>query len=200
MARVRELTAEIPDSYWPNQYANESNAAAHTTTTMPEIEAVLGEPPAYLYCAVSTCGTLAGCAEFVRSRGWPTKVIAVDAMGSAIFPGEPPGSRVLPGLGAGIRPRLAETVDPDDVIRVTDADCVRGCRLLLRQEGILAGASSGGIVAAMVKVTGQSRDVGRRHVMVLPDRGERYCDTVFDQGWVSAQLGVDQEAARWSWS
>jgi N-(2-amino-2-carboxyethyl)-L-glutamate synthase len=193
MARVRELVAGNPRSYWPNQYANEANAAAHATTTMPEIAAALEEPPDYLYCAVSTCGTLAGCTEFIRSRGWRTRIVAVDAIGSAIFPGSPPAARVLPGLGAAFRPGLAATVSPDEVVRVSVADCVRGCRLLLRQEGILAGASSGGIVAAMELLT-RTAGYGQRHVMVLPDRGERYCDTVFDPAWVAGQ----RDGQRWS--
>jgi 2,3-diaminopropionate biosynthesis protein SbnA len=195
LARVRALIAANPGSFWPNQYANDANAAAHSSTTMPEIAAALGEPPDYLYCAVSTCGTLAGCVEFVRSHGWPTRVVAVDAIGSAIFPGSRPASRVLPGLGAAFRPDLAETVKPDEVVRVSDADCVRGCHMLLRQEGILVGASSGGIVSAMAGIAGTTTD--QRHVMVLPDRGERYCDTVFNPEWVSANLGNDDGVEQW---
>jgi N-(2-amino-2-carboxyethyl)-L-glutamate synthase len=204
MARVRELLGTHPRGYWPNQYANEANAAAHATTTMPEIAAGIGDPPDYLYCAVSTCGTLAGCAAYVRAHGWPTRIVAVDAVGSRIFPGARPAPRVLPGLGAAIRPGLADTVQPHEIVRVSDVDCVRGCHLLLRREGILAGASSGGVVAAMLRISHADEGRVRRHVMVLADRGERYGDTVFNPDWVSARLGIDlsgepdREPSQWS--
>lgn len=198
MARVAELITANPDSYWPNQYANEANAAAHASTTMPEIAAALDAPPDYLFCAVSTCGTLAGCVEFVRARGWPTSVVAVDAVGSAIFPGSRTATRILPGLGAAFRPGLADSISPDEVVRVSDADCVRGCRLLLRQQGIMVGASSGGVVSAMLRLAGSAAP--GRHVVILPDRGERYCDTVFDADWVRTRLDVDAEQGWTPWS
>src|SRR5689334_5676304 len=84
--RVRALLSTIENSYWPNQYANESNPLAHHATVQ-EILTDLDDNLDYLFCATSTCGTLRGCVECLRDRGLGTKVIAVDAIGSVIFGG-----------------------------------------------------------------------------------------------------------------
>ncbi|MDF2645074.1 MAG: cysteine synthase [Paenibacillus sp.] len=102
--RVGELVGQIPNAYWTNQYANPDNAKAHMETTMSEIGEQLG-PIDYLFCGVSSCGTIRGCMEYIRSRGWSTQIVAVDAEGSVIFGGEK-GSRRFPGLGAGMIPGL----------------------------------------------------------------------------------------------
>ncbi|MCC3374529.1 2,3-diaminopropionate biosynthesis protein SbnA [Cohnella sp. REN36] len=188
--RVRELLAEIPGAYWTNQYGNPDNAAAHRET-MREIEARLG-PIDYLICGVSSCGTIRGCADEIRARGWPTKVVAVDAEGSILF-GGPSGKRRFPGLGAAIVPDLHREAIADLVVKVSDEACVLGCRALLRHEAILAGASSGGVIAAIW----QLRDVippGAVCAAILPDRGERYLDTAFNDEWVRRELACEPEA------
>ena len=135
-----------------------------------------------------TCGTIRGCAEYVREHGMTTRVVAVDARGSVIFGGEP-GRRLIPGLGAGIVPELCPPAWIDEVIHVSDLDCVLGCRRLLRSEAIFAGGSSGGVASAVFRV--QDRvPPGARCVMILPDRGERYLDTVYSDTWVKECFGV----------
>ncbi|MFC3799366.1 2,3-diaminopropionate biosynthesis protein SbnA [Cohnella sp. GCM10012308] len=188
--RVQELVREIPGAYWTNQYGNPDNALAHAETTMREIAERLGTVD-YLFCGVSSCGTIRGCRDEIRRRGWPTRIVAVDAEGSALFGGAD-GRRRFPGLGAAQVPDLHDESLADLVVRVSDADCVRGCRALVRQEAILAGASSGGVVAAIGRM---SRDIpaGAVCVAILPDRGERYMDTVYDDDWVQRELGLEPE-------
>lgn len=189
--RVRQILDSVPSGFWPNQYVNSDNAGAHYGSTMPEIVATLGNDIDYLALAVSTCGTLRGCADFVRDHGMKTKIIAVDAMGSVIF-GRPSGKRLLPGHGAGIVPKLFKSDLADIVVHVSDLDCVLGCRRLVQQEAILAGASSGGIVSAIEGLTADGViPPGARCVAILPDRGERYLDTVYSDSWVQEQLGID---------
>lgn len=106
--RVQRLLEEIPGSYWPNQYANANNYLSHYHTTMKEIVTELGEVD-YLFCSVSTCGTIRGLAEYVRDQGLKTKIVAVDAEGSTIFGGNKEKRR-FPGLGAGIVPLSAERI------------------------------------------------------------------------------------------
>ncbi|MFD2877290.1 pyridoxal-phosphate dependent enzyme [Paenibacillus rhizoplanae] len=84
LKRVQQLLAEIPGSYWPNQYANPNNYLSHYDTTMPEIVTELGQVD-YLFCSVSTCGTINGLAEYVKDKGLRTRIVAVDAEGSVIF-------------------------------------------------------------------------------------------------------------------
>lgn len=185
--RVRELLGSIENSFWPNQYANLQNPASHYSTTMHEIAMALDNKVDFLFVATSTCGTVRGCLEYVRQFGLDTKVIAVDALGSLIF-SDVKAKRMVPGLGAGLRPPLGESLPIDECVHVTDADCVIGCRLLMSREAILAGGSSGGVLAAIEKFRGRIPD-GANCVAILPDRGERYLDTLFDDDWVRGHLG-----------
>ncbi|MFH8985673.1 pyridoxal-phosphate dependent enzyme [Streptomyces varsoviensis] len=178
LARVRELLAERPNSFWTNQYANQAVISAHVSTTMPEIHQALRRPPDYVYGAVSTCGTLAGCRRYAEQRGWPTRIVAVDILGSGIFGAKARGSRTLPGMGAPYPPAFAAFLDKAHVIHVSEEDCRAGCTRLLTSEGLMAGASSGAVVTAAL-AHGESTPAGSTHVLLLPDRGERYLDSVF---------------------
>lgn len=102
--RVKEVLATEPHAYWPNQYANPLNPLAHHET-MREIVAALPGQLDYIFCATSTCGTLTGVASFVREHQLSTTVVAVDAVGSAIF-GDENRKRLIPGHGASTRPPL----------------------------------------------------------------------------------------------
>src|SRR5262249_1683757 len=103
--RVQFLLQTIENSFWTNQYANLSNAHAHYQTTMQEIATELDGRIDYLFVATSTCGTLRGCADYVRDHHLGTKIFAVDAHGSVIFGGRP-AKRLIPGHGAARRPEL----------------------------------------------------------------------------------------------
>jgi cysteine synthase A len=183
LERVRELVAEIPGAYWIDQYANELNARCHYDGIGSEIvEAMEGDPIDVLVVAVSTTATLLGAARRVRDT-WPdVRVVAVDAQGSVIF-GAPASKRDLPGIGSSRRPELLVDEEVDDVVYVDDYDSARGCRELLRGEGILAGGSSGAVIAAIQRIA-PTLPAGARVVTVLPDRGERYMDLVYDDDWV----------------
>lgn len=185
--RVRELQGAIGNSFWPNQYANLQNPASHYSTTMHEIAVALDGKVDFLFVATSTCGTVRGCVEYVRQSGLGTQVIAVDAYGSLIF-SDVKAKRMVPGLGAGLRPPLCESLAIDECVHVTDADCVAGCRRLVSREAILAGGSSGGVLAAVEKLQDRIPE-GSTCVAILPDRGERYLDTLFDDDWVREHVG-----------
>lgn len=184
--RVRFLRKSIKNSFWPNQYANVYNSGAHHRT-MREIVVALDWRVDFLFCAASTCGTLRGCSEYVREHHLGTKIYAVDAVGSVIF-GGPNAKRLLPGHGAAMVPGLYEPGLEDRCIHVTDLDCVVGCRKLARREAILAGASSGGVIKAIELVRDQIPP-NSVCVAILPDRGERYLDTVFSETWVREHFG-----------
>lgn len=187
LRRVRELMARHKDVFWPNQYANEHNSGAHFRTTMQEVVAALDHKLDFILCAASTCGTVRGCGEYVREHRLSTRVVAVDSVGSLIFSNEK-GPRYLPGMGAGLRPPLCDLRFIDEHVLVSDLECVLACRRLVRSEGILAGASSGGLIAAVGKIRERIPD-GATCVLVLPDRGERYIDTVYSDAWVRDHFG-----------
>ena len=191
LKRVQQILDSVPNGFWPNQYANARNSGAHYGSTMPEIAAALGKNIDFVVLATSTCGTLRGCADFIHDQGMKTKVVAVDAMGSVIF-GRPSGKRLLPGHGAGIVPTLFKPDLADIVVHVSDLDCVLGCRRLVQQEAILAGASSGGIVSAIERLAADGVMLpGQRVAAILADRGERYLDTVYSDSWVQEKLGSE---------
>lgn len=187
LQRVQQLLELHRPAYWPNQYANHENAGSHFRTTMAEIVDELGAPPDYLFCATSTCGTLRGCMEAVKRHGYPTRLVAVDAVGSLIFSSiaEP---RQIPGLGAGLCPPLCPSPEDCLVLHVSDLDCITGCRTLVRREAILAGGSSGGVVSALGRYRHQLPE-GSSCVLILPDRGERYLDSVYSDEWVFEHYG-----------
>lgn len=187
LQRVRELLVEHGNAFWPNQYANEENSGAHFRTTMRELATKLDHRIDFVLCAASTCGTVRGCGEYVRAHRMSTRVIAVDSVGSLIFSNEQ-GPRHLPGMGAGVRPPLCDLRFIDEHVLVTDLECILACRRLVRQEGLLTGASSGGVIAAV----GKLRDripAGATCAVILPDRGERYVDTVYSDTWVREHFG-----------
>lgn len=186
IARVRELVAALPGAYWPNQYANPRNAWAHRIT-MSEIVEDLGRAPDYLFCTISSSGTLRGCADLIRAHRLPTRVVTVDAEGSAIFR-PPTGRRLIPGHGAAVRPPLYRGGLADEVLHVSDLDSLVGCRRLALREGLLLGGSSGAVATALEQLSGRIPD-GATCVLMMPDRGERYLNTIYDDAWVKTQFG-----------
>ncbi|MFJ5552108.1 2,3-diaminopropionate biosynthesis protein SbnA [Streptomyces sp. NPDC093225] len=186
LARVRELVETLPGAYWPNQYANPLNPRAHRET-MREIAEALDGRVDYLFSPVSTFGTLLGCATYVRDHGLPTTVVAVDAVGSAIF-GQPHSPRLIPGHGASVPPALFDPSAADEVVHVTDLDCVVACRRMVDAEGILLGGSSGAAVAALEKF-GDRIPGGSNVVLMFPDGGDRYLGTIYSDDWVGERFG-----------
>ena len=140
-----------------------------------------------LFVATSTCGTIRGCAEYIRDHGLATRVIAVDAVGSLIF-SDKKAKRLVPGLGAGLRPPLCDISMIDECVHVDDLECITACRRQVAREAILVGGSSGGVLAAVEKIQDRIPD-GAACVAILPDRGERYLDTLFSDEWVREHFG-----------
>jgi 2,3-diaminopropionate biosynthesis protein SbnA len=189
---VAQLVATTPDAFWPDQYANASNPAAHADGTMREIDEALDGDLDFLFVATSTAGTLSGCSDYLRRHGRGTQLVAVDAVGSALFGGAR-GDRRLPGFGAGVETDLSRAATFDHLVRVSDLDCVVGCRRLVDREGVFAGASSGGVAVAIEQLAPQLAS-GGRCAAIFPDGGTGYLDTVYDDGWVERELGCPPDA------
>lgn len=189
LALVRRLVERTPDAYWPNQYANAANPAAHAAGTMREIHDALDGEVDVVLVATSTTGTLSGCASFLQEVGSAARLVAVDAVGSVLFGGER-GPRKLPGFGAGTPTELSRRARYDQVVRVDDLDCVVGCRRLVEREAIFVGASGGGVATALARIAPEL-DAGSRCALILHDGGAGYLDTVYDDAWVARELGCD---------
>jgi cysteine synthase A len=187
---VQRLVAEIPDAYWPNQYENTASLAAHADGTMREIDEALDGRLDYLFVATSTTGTLRGCCEYLTRHRRATRVVAVDAVGSALFGGER-ARRRLPGFGAGVASGLSQHAWFDQIVRVDDEACTVACRRLVDREALFVGASAGGVAAAFDSLAGRM-DAGERCALIFADGGAGYLDTVYDDGWVETELGLSR--------
>jgi len=188
LKRINEILKTVENSFWVNQYASPENSGAHYRSTVKEILRDLdGRMLDYLFIATATCGTIRGCLDFLLDHGYPTKVIAVDALGSQIF-SNTKHARLIPGLGSGICPKLTPTEGVHKVLHLTATDCVVGCRRLARTEAILAGGSSGGVISAVDRMSNEIPQ-GSTVVALLPDRGERYLETIYSDEWVQSELG-----------
>jgi cysteine synthase A len=178
LQRVHLLLRQRPNSFWPNQYANRHNPAAHEMGTICEIDRQVGGNFDYLFVATSSTGTAQGCRNYLRQQGRRTKIIAVDAHGSVLFGGTH-GTRHIPGLGASREPALAHQQTFDRVCRVSDIDCVVGCRRAARRVAVLIGGWAGGLLD-----TGRGKNpqiVGSRGGAEHPPAGIRYIDTGWDE-------------------
>lgn len=182
LRRVKALLRTTPRSFWTNQYANPENPLTHKST-MAEIITKLDHKVDYVFVATSTCGTLMGCASYLHDNHLPTKLIAVDAVGSVIF-GKAEGKRLIPGHGAGKPSQFLQRDLVSDVVHITDEACIKGCRKLLRSEALLCGGSSGAIVSAFEKYL-PNIPKGSTCVLLFGDRGERYLDTIYNEEWVA---------------
>jgi len=189
LARVKELLATIGDAFWTDQYRNPSAMAAHYELTAGQIIASF---PAldYVFVGVSTAGTIAGVSRRLKAHFPGVRVVAVDAVGSAIF-GQSPRRRYIPGIGSSIVPDLLRHALIDDIVHVAELDTIAGCHTLLREHQILAGGSSGSSYAA---IESYPFPEGNPTVLFLcADRGTAYMDTVYDERWISWRR--DQEGS-----
>ncbi len=168
------LAATLPGSYRPPSGHRDGPAGE----VMAEIREQLGAVPDYLFCPASSALTLHRAVGYLREHRLPTTVVAVL---------DQPGAEPAAGLGAA-----------DLVERVDEVDTVTGCRLLLSREGLLAGRSSGSVVAALARLHGRIAP-GAVCVLLLPDGGDRYTETVYSDAWVRSRAETRsalQEATR----
>lgn len=172
---------------WLNQYESPANPEAHERSTARAVLRAFGRVD-HLVVGVGTGGTLMGCVRAMRVLSPGTRVVAVDAVGSVTFGGEP-ARRLIPGLGASRPSTLVDRDAPDVVVHVPEHDAVRECRWLARTAGLLAGGSTGTVLAA-VRALAPSFAPDDTVVALSPDMGERYVTTVYDDEWVSAH-GLD---------
>ncbi|XKK60785.1 2,3-diaminopropionate biosynthesis protein SbnA [Streptomyces sp. ARC32] len=188
LAYLRELCASDERYVWLSQYTNADNWKAHYRRTAPAIARAFPHLDV-LFIGVGTTGTLMGCARWFRSWHRPVRIVAVDTVGSAIF-GDPPGRRMIPGLGMSIRPPLLDEAYVDEAVRVEEADAVRLCRSLARR-GFLFGGSTGTVVSGATNWLARHGTRDLTPVAIAPDLGERYLDTIYQSNWVQALYGDD---------
>ncbi|AJE84221.1 cysteine synthase [Streptomyces albus] len=185
LARLRELLAELPGAYWPDQYNNPDNTAGYAGLAA-EMAAELDHLDV-LVCSVGTGGHSAGVAATLR-RHWPAlRLIGVDATGSTIF-GQPARPRLMRGLGSSIHPRNVAYEAFDEVHWVGPAESADACRRLATGNFVSGGWSTGAV--ALVAAWAARVHPGAVVATVFPDGPHRYLGTVFDDGFAAAH-GLD---------
>ena len=171
--RLEELAKENPGAWLPRQFDNADNIAAHRQITGKRIlDGVEGAIDVFV-CGVGTGGTLMGVAEALRKVYPNVKIVAVEPAESAVMSGGKPGVHIIQGIGPGYIPSLMNMDLVDEVVTVTGDEAVNMTRMLMKEEGLMVGVSSGANVFAALEAAKKSGK-GETIVTILPDRGERY--------------------------
>ncbi len=177
IAKAEALHKEIPDSFIPQQFNNPANPEIHRRTTAEEIWNDTEGEVDIVIGGVGTGGTITGVGEALKKRKPSIKIIAVEPVDSPVLSGGTPGPHKIQGIGAGFIPQVFNKDIVDEIIQVTHTDAGDASRKLAKQEGILAGISSGAALSAALTVAKREESNGKTIVVILPDSGERYLST-----------------------
>lgn len=175
--KARELAAEIPNSFIPQQFENSANPDIHRRTTAEEIWADTDGRIDILVGGVGTGGTITGVGEVIKSRKPGFKVVAVEPEDSPVLSGGQPGPHKIQGIGAGFVPEVLNRDIIDEIYRVTNEQALETARRLAKEEGLLVGISSGAAVYAALEIAKRPENKDKMIVAILPDTGERYLST-----------------------
>lgn len=175
--KAEELVANTPNSFMPQQFNNTANPKVHRETTAKEIWDDTEGRVDIVVSGVGTGGTITGVAEVIKVRKPEFLAIAVEPKDSPVLSGGKPGSHKIQGIGAGFVPEVLRTELIDEVIQVANEDAGIMARRLIREEGILAGISSGAATWAALQVAKRTENKGKLIVVILPDAAERYLTT-----------------------
>ncbi|MFC2024125.1 cysteine synthase A [Chloroflexota bacterium] len=175
--KAEQLAKSNQNYFIPQQFKNPANPEVHRLTTAEEIWRDTAGKADIFIAGVGTGGTITGVAEVIKARKPDFKVIAVEPAASPVLSGGKPGSHKIQGIGAGFVPDVLRLDLVDETVKVTNEDAGIMARRLAKEEGILAGISSGAAAWAAVEVARRQENEGKLVVVILPDTGERYLST-----------------------
>ena len=186
---AQKLAKEIPNSYYPNQYANPQNPETHILSTGPEIWEDSEGKVSHFIAGMGTGGTLTGVGRYLKSKNPKLRVIGADPIGSLYYEKFKKGTvgrahpYVVEGIGEDFFPTTMDLGILDDVFQVTDQECFVWARKLARMEGIFTGGSSGGAISVALQV---ARGLPPEAMVVafLPDAGDRYLSKMYNDDWM----------------
>jgi cysteine synthase len=175
--RALELVAEIQGAVMPQQFENPANPAIHASTTAEELWRDTEGRMDVFVAGVGTGGTLTGVGRVWKARKPGLHIVAVEPAHSPVISGGQPGSHKIQGIGAGFIPANLDTTFVDAVVTVTNDEAFAMARRLAREEGILAGISSGAAGHAAIQLATRPENAGKLIVFVVPSTSERYIST-----------------------
>jgi cystathionine beta-synthase len=186
------LAAETPGCFFPDQHNNRENNEAHFMTTGPEIWEQMEGRIDYFVAGLGTGGTISGVARFLKQKNPQIKIIGIDPEGSIYYDyfhtGKITGSKryLIEGLGDEFLIKCVEFDLIDDMYRVSDKEAFLHARQLVKEEGVMAGGSSGAALWGVLKLA-RSLEKPARIVTIFPDSASRYLSTIFNDQWMKSK-------------
>jgi 2,3-diaminopropionate biosynthesis protein SbnA len=182
IAVARAIAQKLPNCVNLDQYNNPAAVAAHYQNTGPEIYRQMEQKVDVLISCASTGSHLSGTAKYLKERNPAIHVIGVEPVGSVVFGGDFKPF-LQNGTGLSFQPGNILPQYVDQVIKISDAEAFKTCRYMARKEGLLLGGSSGSVIAAANRYV-QTLNKPANIVLVLPDGGLKYLETVYDDQWI----------------
>ena len=177
VAKAEEILAATPGAFMPRQFSTPANPAIHEATTAEEIWGDTDGSVDFFVAGVGTGGTLTGVARGLKKKKPGVKVVAVEPAASPLLSGGAAGPHRIQGIGANFVPEVLDRSLIDEVVQVTDEQAGAAARRLMKEEGIMAGISSGAAMRAAWDIAARPESKGKTIVVILPDTGERYLST-----------------------
>ncbi|BCG57819.1 cysteine synthase A [Paenibacillus sp. URB8-2] len=175
--KAEEISAEIPNSYIPQQFENPANPDIHRKSTAEEIWNDTEGKVDIFVAGVGTGGTVTGVGEVLKQRNPQVRIVAVEPAGSPVLSGGQRGPHAIQGIGAGFVPANFNRAAVDEIITVKNEEAIQTAQKLARKEGLLVGISSGAAAFAAYQLAKRPENQGKNIVVILPDTGERYIST-----------------------
>lgn len=177
IAKAEELQASIPGSIIMGQFDNPDNTEAHYLTTGPEIWHDTDGKVDVFIAGIGTGGTISGTGKYLKEQNPDIQIIGIEPANSPFLTEGRSGAHGLQGIGAGFKPSILNVDVIDKFVTVKEDDAYSAARLLTKEEGILAGISSGAVMHVALRLAKQPENAGKNIVVLLPDTGERYLST-----------------------
>jgi cysteine synthase A len=189
IAKSKELLEKTPNSFSVSQFSNQVNVETHSNTTAQEILKDTDGDIDIIVAGVGTGGTITGVSKTIKEKNPNFKAVAVEPAASPVLSGEPSGPHKIQGIGAGFIPDIYDSSVVDEIVQVSDEDAAKTLLALAKEEGILAGISSGAATYAGLQIAKKPENKGKKILVILPDTGERY----LSMDWVFKDIYEDEK-------